>query len=339
MFSRLSIPCLALLLAAPLSAQTPSDTVRLGLSEAIARAVDVSPDILAAASRARFAEGRLDQGRASRYLTEFSATTAHAASPALHNPNGTPTNQLYLDPDVRNDWQDLRPFSRIDIEMIQPLWTWGELGRTIDAAEAGLELEVARVDEGRLDVAERTGRLYFTVVLLEALDRLTEEANDAVARAREEVDKQLMAGSPDVDDADLFQVQITEQEVRRRIVRVRQDLRTARMALRRQLMLPDDVHLDVEDRFLNALSFELSPLNAYHAQSLVARPELAQASAGIAARNALVDVARSNFYPKLFWGVSANYSGTTGRIRQRNPYVGTPSCRAHWRPALGCDSN
>ena len=317
---RLTVFLLALLVTAPgVHAQ---DTVIVNLSEAIARAMELSPDVRIEEAQARFAEGRLGLARSSRFLTQADATTAHAVAPGIDNPNGTATDRLYLDPDVRNDWESLRPYSRLDVDVIQPLWTWGQLSRSIDAARFGLEVEREAVASKQLEVAVRTGELYYTVLLLDAMDRLTGEAEDAVARARREVERMLEEGAEDVGDADLFQVLITEQEVRRRIVRVQEQSRTARTGLRRQLMLPEHAVVTVADRFLEPIPLVLDSLSTFQTLALAHRPELAQAKAGIEARRALVDVARSDFYPKLVWGVHAHYSGTTGRYRQRNPYVG-----------------
>ncbi len=51
------------------------------------------------------------------------------------------------------------------------------------------------------------------------------------------------------------------------------------------------------------------------------RPELAQGHAGLAARDALVKVARSDYFPKLFVGFSTGLSYSPGRFRQPNPYI------------------
>lgn len=95
------------------------------LSEALDRSLEVSPEVDAAEAKRAFSDARLSLARTSRFLTDFSATSAHSFAPALDNPNNTAANRLYLDPDVRNDWDDLSPFNRIEFEAIQPLWTWG----------------------------------------------------------------------------------------------------------------------------------------------------------------------------------------------------------------------
>ena len=64
------------------------------------------------------------------------------------------------------------------------------------------------------EVLARTGELYYSLQLADALGRLSREAGDIVDQAKNEIDRLLEEGSSDVDYADLFQVEITEQEVR-----------------------------------------------------------------------------------------------------------------------------
>lgn len=304
------------------AAQTP-DTVAVGLEAAIQRALEGSPDIEAQRSERDFAQARYQFALANRFLTEFSATTAHAVAPGLDIPEGNtfPDEALYLNPDVRNDWENVRPYNQIEFEALQPVWTWGELGGSIQAARHGIDVERAEVRQQKLEVALRTGELYYGVLLADALRRLAEQTGDVLQQAKREINRLLEEGAEDVDDADLFQVQLTEQEYRRRVVEVEERLLTARTALRRQLLLPDNALVSLGEATLEPLPFEADSLETYFEMALQNRPEVQQAQAGLAAREALVRVARSDFYPKLFVGLQGNYRFAEGRIRQPNPYI------------------
>lgn len=314
-----------ILLLLPATAQAQvRDTVSLNLEATITRAMDISPDVEERRAGLAFAQARSRLAQASRFLTEFSATSAHAVAPGLDIPadNTFPTDALYLNPDVRNDWEDLRPFNRVEFEALQPIWTWGELSKSIEAAQHGVDLERADVANKELEVGLRAAELYYNVLLTDALLRLAQQTGDIVERAKREIDRLLQEGADDVDDADLFQVQLTEQEYLRRVVEIEQRSLTARTALRRQLFLPDGTVLVPEEATLEPLPFVLDSLDTYLAQGLLRRPELQQAAAGVAARDALVDVARSDYYPKLFVGLRGNFAYAEGRYRQRNPYIG-----------------
>lgn len=334
-------PLLLLCLPRPGTAQVspraPSaDTLTVDVGTAIVYALKASPEVAAVATDEAYARARYGLARASRFATEFSATTAHAVAPGLEIPDpSVPEAALYLDPNVRNDWEDLRPFNRIEAQLLQPIYTWGELGGNIRAARYGVEVEEAEVRSKALEVALRTGELYYSVLLTDALFRLTAEAGDIVERAQREIRRLLDEGAAEVDDADLFQVQITEQEYRRRVVEVTQKRQTAHSALARQLFLPDDAAVTAAQDVLTPIAFTLDSLDTYFALALANRPELEKAKAGLAARDALVDVARSDYFPKLFLGIEARYSYAAGRIRQPNPYISDPYLGRSLRAGLG----
>lgn len=326
-------------LAPDADAQTSTalrDTLVVDVNAAVSRALSVSPEIGAVASERAFAEARKNLALASRFATEFNVQTAHAIAPGLEIPNpGIPRDELYLDPNVRNNWEDWRPLNRFEASFVQPIYTWGELSGSIRAARFGVDVEDAAVRQKEIEVALRTGELYYGLLLAEALERLTAEAGTIVERAKSEIRRLLDEGAEDVDDADLFRVQITEQEFLRRVVEVNQRLRTVRSALELQLFLPPSTTVVPEDQVLTPLPFVLDSLEAYQQRALEARPEVAQASAGLSAREALVEVARSRYYPKLFLGVESRITLTEGRYRQPNPYISDTYRGRSLRAGLG----
>ncbi len=298
------------------------DTVYVDIAASIKRALEASPEVADVASVRDFAEARWDLARSSQILPEFSLSTAHALAPGLKGVGDTPTDQLYLNPNVRNDWDNLRPFNSFESEAIQPIYTWGELSQSIRAAKFGVEVEHQAVRTKESEIALRTGELYTNFLLTEELYRLTDRIGDVLNQAKREIQRLLDEGAEDVDDADMFQVQISEQEFFRRVEEVKQRRETAKMAMRRQLVLPDGVVIQARNAVLEPLPFTLDSLDTYFDLAFDNRPELKQAQAGVQARNALVNVARSDYYPKLFFGMNARLSLAEGRYRQPSPYVG-----------------
>lgn len=328
--------------ASGIAAQPSPDTVRVTLDEAVQKALDVSPEVDRRRAQQRFAEARRERAEANRFLTDLSLDIASSFAPGLDIPasNTRPEDELYLNPDVTNDWSlgALRPFGRAEIVARQPIFTWGELSGSIDAARHGVDVESARVDQQALTVAARTGEIYYNLLLTQALARLAERTDEVVDRAKKEIQRLLDEGDKSVDQADLFQTRITEEEVKRRTIEVEQNRKTARSALRRQLFLPDGTVVVAEAEELTPLSFSLHPdsLSHYIALGLKNRPEIRQAQAGIKARKAQVDVAQSDYYPKI--GVQASLSQSVTLPERPNPdnaFVGDSFMGTGTRTGLG----
>ena len=332
---RLTLHLSLLVALTPVAAAAQPDT--LALDEAIRLALDGSPEVAIEAAGREFAAARRRQARAARFLTEFHLTTGHAVAPGLER-NGSPfpDDALYLDPDVRNDWTDTRPYNEFTAELLQPLFTWGELGGQIRAATAAVEVEAAEVDAKASEVALRTGELYTGLSLARALAGIAEETDEALRTARAELEALLDDGDPSVSDADLFQLRLFEQEYAARSAEVEQQEALAASALARQLLRPGAL---IRTGPLDPLPFRRDSLDAYQALALRQRSELRQAAAGLRAREALVEVARSDYFPKLFLGGTARGRYAAGRVQQSNPFVSDSYLGASLRFGLGVRQN
>jgi len=339
---------LLLLLAAPVHAHPSSaapptaaaiDTTRFDLTGAILQSLETSPEVNIVASDRDRAAARSELARSSRFGTVFNLQTAHAIAPGISNPNNTPSEELYLDADVRNDWRDIRPFNQIEVDLLQPIYTGGEVSGNIRAARYGEDVERARVRGEEGQVAFRTAELYYGLLLTNELRRVADEAEDVLRQARREIERLLDEGDPDVDSADEFKLALTEQELKRQRAEVEQQQQTLRSAFARQLGLPGRGTVLPEQEFLQALSFVPREMDDYFAEAMEHRAELSQARAGREARQAQVDVARSAYVPSLFTGIQANYRFAQGRFRQPNPFVSDSFDGRSLRAGLGLQFN
>jgi outer membrane protein TolC len=305
------------------------DTVRVDVGGAIAKALEASPEVGIRQAQRQRAAARSEEARASRFLTDVSLTTAHSFAPSLNIPddNTRPADRLYLNPDVTNDWTptQLRPFTSMNIVARQPILTWGELSGQIEAARHAVDVEAAEVDVKALEVAARAGEVYYNLLLTQALDRLADRTREVINRAKKELQRLKNEGAEEYEEADLFKLRLTEEEYRRRVTEIKQRMATARSALQRQLFVPEGTVVAVEADDLQPIAFSMHPdsLDYYVELGLRNRPELRQARAGLKARKAQVDVARSDYYPKLGFQATYGYSITLPeRPRQRNAFVG-----------------
>ncbi len=335
MIHKIGVVCVCGLVVAGVAAQIPPDTLRVDLKIVLEETAQVSPDIRAALFEVRRADARHALARSSRVLPDASASSAMAVVPGIENPNGTPNDELYLDPAVRNDYSNLRPFAQAEVSFVQPIYTWGALGGAIEAASAGAVLEDARAQETIMRASLRAAELYYNVLLTNELQRLADRAGDVVKMAMDEIDRLLQEGDPEVDDADRYEVLITEQEYQRRIVEVNQQRQSAHAALRRQLMAADSIRIVPVQDALEPLTFVLESLAFYQQKALRHRPEILQAAAGLAATDALIRVAKADYYPQTAFGLTLSVSGASNRFRQPNPYISDGFRRTSARTGFG----
>ena len=321
--------------AIPLAVHSQPDTVRVSLQQVMERALEVSPDLEAVRAGARYADARSRLARASRFLTELEVITAFAVVPGLTNPNDIPVDQLYLDPAVRNDYSNLKPYSQSELQLLQPLYSFGALSGAVRAATLGAKAEVSAVHTKEQAVALRTAVIYYDVLLADALLGLANQATDVVTQAKREINRLLEEGDPEVDDADNYQVLITEQALRHRIVEVTELRLLAATTLSRQMLFDGDMTAWPEEDALTPIPFMPLPLDEYMSLAIANRPELAQARAGLRAHEALVHVARADYYPQIIFGFSAMITGASNRHRQPNPFISDGFRRSVARTGIG----
>ncbi|MFQ5678364.1 MAG: TolC family protein [Gemmatimonadota bacterium] len=228
-------------------------------------------------------------------------------------------------PDTSTGFSDLRFFTQVDLDIVQPLWTFGRLsgldraaGFGVEAAEADLSTKTAEL---RLQVRETYWALVLGYELLEVVDDMSEDAEEARAKLQELFDE----GSEQVTQNDLFKFRIFEYDIHkaRRQALDRIELGTA--ALRAAIGLDEATEITLETRELVPLEVTLDSLPTYTAMALRNRPEIAGLRAGIHASSSLVSVARSEHLPQLFFAANLRYNRAPSRFDSNNPFVYNPT--------------
>ena len=82
-----------------------------------------------------------------KFLPEFYANIPVGVVPGARlTPNANPNDVTAIDSGSNRGLTDLGPFVRVEVNFLQPLWTWGRLKAASDAAAAGAE---ARTNHGQ----------------------------------------------------------------------------------------------------------------------------------------------------------------------------------------------
>lgn len=212
-------------------------------------------------------------------------------------------------------------FGSADLTLIQPLYTFGKISGYREAASRGVKVAKAGVDKTTSDITLRIKELYYGLLLAKDMRNLTLEIKDELERSIEKTDKGLKAGSPWAEEINLYKFKAYLGEANRNLNEAEKGIALAKDALATSIGLPRGTEFDVsessitpEDRMPDVL--DISVRNA-----MELRPEITQLTEGLKARNALIDVEKSNYYPQFFLGATASVAGATNRERIRNPYI------------------
>jgi outer membrane protein TolC len=271
------------------------------------------PNILVKRAQLAYVSAQLDEAHFAPFM-QIKATGGVGFAPTIR---GTSTYSPNTDVDLTDTlglaWQ-------WNVEAIVPIWTFGKITNLWDAAEAQIDVKDAEIDVERDVVRFDVRKAYLGLQLArDALHLLTEaqqKIQDALARLEEEVEK------GEGDEIQLLKMQTFAAELDARRSEAERFERVARAGLRFYTGVAD---LDIRDEPLEKAPHRLGDLARYLGAARIHRPEMRMARAGIAAREAQVELARSQLYPDIGLVLSIGQSTAPTVADQINPFITDPN--------------
>ena len=277
--ARMRIAALALICA---PAVAVAEAPRLTLDQVIARAV-ASPKARMAAQDSAAAAARVDEADAAR-LPRFRATGFGTASPEVRCID---INCIETDPQnfaFRFDGV----FISGQLEITQPLYTFGKIKHARAAARAGLEAQQALADEAVGDLAVDAARAYWGIKVARELGYMLDDGIDEIDKALAKINED-QGGDVTVQDRQRIAVLLAEAKVQRADARMAE---LQALAGLRALVGVADADIDNE---------ELAAVDRVVPEAAVSdrRPQTTAARAGATAAHELAEFAQSQYFPDL----------------------------------------
>lgn len=297
---------------------------RWTLVQCLERAVAHSPEVNEAQTEVRIAESQLAQAKAGRLpQAKFTSITG-----IVNGAEGNPLNG-------RTDNANLGPFTKGELEVIQPLYTFGRLRSEIRAAGHGVEARRAAIQSAREATIAMVKELYYNLLLSRQTKALLDEVQENFTKALTTAEQRLEAGEGTITQQDILKLRIGLASVRREVYTLERAIAVTRGALMRQLGLPLESDFDIADTQLEPVTVPLQPLAHYLERAGVQRADIAQLEAGLAARRARVEAARSAYYPTVFLAGGVRYAYAPNREDQHSPFAFDEFNFFHGGAALG----
>jgi outer membrane protein TolC len=311
------------------------DTLLVTLQQAEQMALESSPLLRPGQASLELAEAQAHAARRSRILPEVKLRNVWGPAPPARgrfNEAG-----VLFSPDTMIGLGDLSFFTQLDLTFLQPLYTFGRLGSTIDAAEQQVTLREAELEDTRAEVIFRTRQLYWGVVLTKELSGVSRSVNEQVAEASDRLQELFDDG--DASQNDVFKFQMFEYDVASQNRQLEAERTKAIEGLRVLIGVPAGTVLDVATEDLGMPAIDLASLDDYLEMAAANRPDYRQLAAGIAARQALVRSAQAESRPAFFLAGGYSLNLAPGRFDSRNPFVHNPTNFSRPSLVLGMEWN
>ncbi len=277
-----------------------------------------------AASRARLLQARaqLDEAHLAPF-SQFKLTGGFALAPTVQGNNVfSPNTDVSLTSSLAVAW-------RGGIDGVVPLWTFGKITNLWDAAAANVRVNEADVEKERDALRVDVRKAYFGLQLARDSAILLKDVRGSIDKAIAALEKQI--AKDEGDPIDLLRIQTYAAELDVREAEAHRYVDVALAGLRFYTGVTD---LDIPDAPIRPPKHELGHVTRYLSAASLYRPEIAMARAGVAARGAQVQLARSQFFPDIGIALSLSMSAAPAIADQINPYVVDPGNFFHYGAAF-----
>jgi len=260
---------------------------KLTLEQVIAKAL-ASPKAKMAEGDRAAAEARVDEADAARW-PRFKATAFGTVSPEIRCVDTACT--MTEPKNFALKFSGLYGSAQLDVT--QPVWTFGKISHARTAARAGLDAQRALADEAAGDLAVDAARAYWGVKTARELGAMLEDGIDEITKALAGLDDRRGGDKrkPEVSIQDRQRVAVLLAEAKVQRADARQAEAEALAGLRALTGLPD---ADLDDAELAAIERAV-PARAASEQ----RPQAVAARTGARAADELAEMAASQHFPDL----------------------------------------
>lgn len=198
---------------------------------------------------------------------------------------------------------------RLDLRIVQPLYTFGKLLAARDLGRVGVDMARASADATRADLGLNLARAYYGLKSLRAALITVREGNDQIQVWIKRIDKDLEKGKGGYTEFDLARLKVASSSIELALVDLERTHKSTVAALR---YLVQDSRADIDEEELAPVDLEERPLSYYLDQALQHRPELKTLEA--TGRGAVLyrKLRFAELLPDLGLVGSLNYSAATG---------------------------
>jgi outer membrane protein TolC len=234
--------------------------------------------------------------------------------------------------EVTRNWNKWGPYIGSSTQVIQPLYTFGQIGGYRKAAENQLiaNTELARMKKN--EVLATAKDFYYTYLMANDLEKLVGNLTEFLQTAIQEAEKGGNGKKSAVKPHDLNRLRIAYDDLLQKGLYAKQGRQTAHKAV---LWMTGNAFQSIPSVPLTPQAYPKKPLEEYLRLSKTFRPEFKALAAGQIARNALADAKRAQSYPTLFVGAFGDFNWSPVRDKQNSFYAQDPFNRINGGAALG----
>ena len=268
----------------------------------------------------RAAEAKLAQAELTRWVPTFEMTAVGGIVPDAKLDNKNDVNS-YRSFDLENDFSFSRlgPFTRIEVEAIQPIYTFGKISGYMELAERNVQLTTFERKKKVGELRQLVKRAYYTLQLALDSEAILNDVQSKLNEAAEKVEQLLIKNADNVSEVDRLKIRVFLADVKNRSVEAVRGQRLSRSALSEITGVSGDWTPDQS----GLVAEQVTSINKEDVISMALRskPELSQLEEAIHMKEAEKRTIQADMYPTFFIGGRLQYAVAPGRTDIKNPFL------------------
>ncbi len=215
-------------------------------------------------------------------------------------------------------------FTRTELKLVQPIYTFGKLSAGVAAAESGVKASQNRQFGLVADLDLNVRKAYWGAKLATEILATLKEATGYLDKAQKKIEDDLAEGTGDAEVTDRLRLRTMRAEIDGRILEAQRGADLARSGLR-ALIGPDaPANLDVDPEPLGTVTIPDRPLQKYEEEARASRPEVKALDNMVASKRSLADLESRRQYPDIVLIGTAAYAYASSVDTPQNAYMNDP---------------
>lgn len=215
-------------------------------------------------------------------------------------------------------------FTRTDVTLVQPVYTFGKISAAITAARSGVQASRNREAGLMADLDLNVKRAYFGAKLAREILRTIDEGVERLDEAEKTIEDGLKSGEGNFTVIDRHRLRTRRAEVDAQRLAAQRGAQIAVRGLRALIGAEAPADLEVDEEPLEMPNVPLRPVEHYEEQARLSRPEVRALDHLVAARRAQADLEWRRQLPDLVIVGTARLAYASSIDNPENAFANDP---------------
>jgi len=223
--------------------------------------------------------------------------------------------------DTNEDYDGLGPFLKIDLKVIQPIYSFGKYASAKEAGQNNLAMKKAMFRESKDDLTLEVTKAFFGVVAGRAGTEVSNELRKRYDQLIAQVEKHLKTPDSNLDDADLLEARSLHFQIEKQCSSISSDTDQSLLYLKGLLNFAPDMPLTTLATNTPEIDAVLNITPQLQEYFRANSPLLQSLHSGMNALQKKAELEKRKRYPDLFLALGAGYGSAPGRDKQDNAFI------------------